>query len=55
MNRISANTIIITLNSLILKVDNFLTKLEGELEILERLEEGNPTKVGDDKSKDDYR
>ena len=52
LNWISVNTIIIT--SLILKVENFLTKLEGELEILERLEEGNPTKVEDDKNKDDY-
>ena len=32
-----------------------MTKLEGELEILERLEEGNPTKVEDDINKDDYR
>ena len=52
LNWISAKTSIIT--SLILKVENFLTKLEGELEILERLEEGNPTKVEDDENKDDH-
>ena len=28
-----------------------MAKLDGELEMLERLEEGNPTKVEDDKNK----